>query len=92
VQVRIQLRDAAGRTVPDALARQWVSTCSVKVEVTGVQTLAPTCVREYDRSDDVLELSWKSARSPRGAVTVTALVTYPGIVAAQTVSRSVTLT
>ena len=92
VQVRVQLRDAAGRTVPDGLARQWVATCSVKVGVTGVQTLAPTCVREYDRSDRELELSWKSARSPRGAVTVTVLVTYPGIAAAQTVSRTVTLT
>ncbi|WP_198955044.1 ExeM/NucH family extracellular endonuclease [Kineosporia sp. R_H_3] len=92
VQVRVQLRDANGRTVPDALARQWVATCSVKVEVIGVQTLAPRCVREYDRSDRELELSWKTARSPKGAVTVTVLVTYPGITAAQTVSRSVTLT
>jgi len=92
VQVRVALRDAAGRTVPDAVARQWVDACRVRLAVTGAQTLAPVCAEEYDASDDRVGLSWKSARSPAGAVTLTVLVTYPGIDEAQAVGRALTLT
>ena len=91
VQVRVALRDAAGRALPRALAAQWVRECRVRLAVSGAQTAAPVCAKEYDASDRVVEASWKSAKAPAGAVTLTVLVSYPGIAADQQVGRGITL-
>ena len=91
VQVRVSLRDAAGRAVPGALAAQWVRDCRVRLAVSGAQTADPVCAKEYDADDRVVEASWKSARTPAGEVTLTVLVSYPGIDGDQAVERTLRL-
>lgn len=47
------------------------------VAVSGAQTQTAACPT-YRAEQDAFTLSWKTARSPLGAATITVAVTYPG--------------
>jgi len=77
VPVKLVLRDAAGVRISDATAAALVASCRVRFSATGVQTLAASCMK-YDAATDQFLFNWKLGKSPLGAETITATVSYGG--------------
>ena len=75
VPLHFRLTDALGAPIPDDVAADLVADeCAVLVSVAGAQELEPTCAT-YDPIEDKFQVIWKTAREPKGAVTVTVAVT-----------------
>jgi lysophospholipase L1-like esterase len=75
VPIHFRLTDAEGAPIPDDVASGLLTgQCRVNVSVAGAQVLAPTCPT-YDPTGDKFQVIWKTARQPKGQVTVTVTVT-----------------
>jgi hypothetical protein len=93
VPVKVALGDASGTRISDAEARALVSSassCKVKFRASGVQTLAPDCMK-YDAGTDQFLYNWKLG-SAQGVETVFVEVSYTGSATKTTKSEAITIT
>ena len=78
VPIHFSLTDADGAPISNDVAAELVAgDCRVHVSVAGAQELEPTCAK-YDPAANKFQVIWKTARQPKGQVTVMVTVTSAG--------------
>jgi predicted extracellular nuclease len=88
ITFQVTLANAAGTRIPDVEAAS--IGCRLTIAVSGAQALAPTCLT-YDPTNDVFTFTTPTG-SAKGAIDITAALSYPGVSVTQTVTVRRTLT
>ena len=77
VPVKFGLVNHDGNPISDAQALSLLGPlCTLKFSASGVQNVAPTCVK-YDATTDKFVYNWKVGKSPGGQATIAITASYP---------------
>ena len=90
VPIKIALGDLGGTVISDAEASRLAADCRVTFAATGVQAVAPACMK-YDASKHQFIYTWKLG-TPTGDETATATIAYAGTDTTTTRDVAITIT